>query len=147
MEQKPLASARSDTPKQHRRRKKPIFLMAGIIVCMVIGAVSLSFAQSLPDLSGRWSGDWGEVVLERIGPVSYAGTYSSTHGKDVGRMTFSHVAGNYEGKWWEGTFRMGVITLQVSDDGRVLTGLWSASPASTINPGQPIQSSCRWTKK
>lgn len=114
--------------------------------CILAGVASFSFGQSLPDLSGNWNGDWGEIVLERIGPVSYVGTYSDTYGKAVGRITFSFVAGKYEGKWWEGTFRMGVITLQASADGRVLTGTWSASPASTIKPGKPKQASFRWNK-
>lgn len=102
----------------------------------------------LPDLSGRWNGnDWGEVVLERIGPVSYAGTYSGTNGKDVGRVTFSYVAGQFEGKWWEGGFRLGTLTLQGSDDGRTLTGTYSTSPASTIKPGEPKSASIKWAKK
>lgn len=122
--------------------KKGIAVLLILFVC-----AGLAFAQSLPDLSGKWSGDWGEVVLERIGPVSYAGTYSDTYGRDTGRITFSYVAGKYEGKWWEGTFRLGTVTLQASENGLVLTGIWSSSPASTINPGEPKAASFKWIKK
>jgi hypothetical protein len=120
-----------------------------LAACMVgVSPTTLAFDQALPDLSGKWAaGDWGEVVLERIGPVSYAGTYSSTYGKDTGRVTFSFVAGKYEGKWWEGTVRLGTVTLQPSEDGRVFTGTYSTSPASTIKPGEPKSASIRWTKK
>jgi hypothetical protein len=129
-----------------------IFSLLAVILLaahlLVLSGNSRAFAQSLPDLSGKWSGDdWGEVVLERIGPVSYAGTYSTTHGRDTGRITISYVAGKYEGKWWEGTFRLGTITLQASENGRVLTGTWSSSPASTINPGEPKSAALKWIKK
>ena len=116
-------------------------------------AIALAWFISLPalaqtDLSGKWSaGDWGEVTLERIGPVSYAGTYSSTFKKDTGRLTFSHVAGKYEGKWWEGTFRIGTLTLEASQDGRTLSGVWTTSAASSINPGEPKTAQLRWTRR
>ena len=126
-------------------------LLAGLVLALCMAGVSLTtsiFAQALPDLSGKWAaGGWGEVVLERIGPVSYAGTYSSTYGKDTGRVTFSFVAGKYEGKWWEGTVRLGTITVDSSEDGRLLTGTYSTSPASTIKPGEPKSDSFRWAKK
>jgi hypothetical protein len=140
---------------EKRTVRTPGRIMLRLLVVLVLAACMdgvsptvSALAQSQPDFSGNWSGgEWGEVVLERIGPVSYAGTYSSTYGKHTGRVAFSYVAGNFEGKWWEGTARLGTVTLQPSEDGRVLTGTYSTSPASTIKPGEPKSASLKWVKK
>ena len=124
----------------------PIIIITAC-TCILFGTATFSFSQSSPDLSGNWSGDWGTVTLKRIGPISYTGTYSDTYGKDTGKITFSLVDEKYEGKWWEGTFRLGTITLQASEDGRLLTGIWSACPSSTIKPGEPKQATLKWIKK
>ena len=121
--------------------------MARLFLLAVALAISMP-AAAQADLSGKWSGaEWGDVTLERIGAVSYAGTYSTTFKKDVGRVTFSLVAGKYEGKWWEGTFRIGTLTLEASRDGRSLSGVWTTSSASSINPGEPKSAQLRWTRK
>lgn len=97
----------------------PVILVT--CACILSGSATFSTAQSLPDLTGSWNGvDWGEVVLERIGRVSYVGTYSDTYGKDAGRITFSFVAGKYEGKWWGGYVPRGCVNI-TSFRGRAYT--------------------------
>lgn len=145
-----MKMSRVECSRKPDRIMHHLFVIVMLVVCLNGWSPAASALDQvlLPDLSGKWAaGDWGEVVLERIGPVSYAGTYSSTYGKDTGRVTVSFVAGKYEGKWWEGAVRLGTVTLEASEDGGVLTGTYSTSPASTIKPGEPRSASFRWTKK
>lgn len=123
-------------------------MLRNLVASLAIGFSPFAAAQTSTDLSGRWDGgEWGEVQLERIGPVSYAGTYAATFKKDIGRVTFSQVAGKYEGKWWEGAVRIGTLSLEGSSDGRTLSGTWTTSSASSIKPGEPKSAQLRWTRK
>jgi len=142
---RPTRPGQQEKPGQLKTGFFSALLLINFFLCSM--GTTAAPAQQPANLNGTWTGDWGQVELESIGPLSYVGTYSDTYGKDVGRLTFSFVDGKYEGKWWEGTYRLGPITLAASEDGNTLTGTWSASPASTINPGEPGQAAFRWTRK
>ena len=85
--------------------------------------LSMAFA---PDLTGTWrdDGDWGNVVLRRSGEGAFEGTYSSTYGRDVGRIRISWQPGSrrYAGTWGEATYRFGRLSFCVEDGGRAVLG-------------------------
>jgi RNA polymerase sigma factor (sigma-70 family) len=105
--------------------------------------------ETMPDLSGTWQGDdWGTVVLQRTKKGEFAGTYTDTFGTDVGRITvqWSPASGRYEGTWSEGKLRFGRIALQPANDGKAISGVWTADPKCEHQPGVPGQASLRWSR-
>ena len=104
-------------------------------------------ATLVPDLSGRWEGTWwGVVVLRRDGD-GYAGTYTDTYGKDVGRLRlwFDRRTGRFEGVWWEGRYRFGRLRLSVAG-GRSAEGCYGADPGCELRPGWPATQAFRWVR-
>lgn len=104
---------------------------------------------SSTDLSGTWDGHegWKQIKIWNTGANSYEGTYEQTYGHATGRITFSLASANlFKGKWWEGTFRSGTLTLSVSNNGNTLSGTWTTDSTCSINPGQPPSGTLNWTR-
>jgi hypothetical protein len=102
-----------------------------------------------PDLEGIWHGSgWGSVQLERTGPGAFQGTYTSTYGKDVGRISLSWNpgAGRYEGTWGEGAYRHGRVWVRPDERAAEFSGAFSADPDCEHRPGDPASFEFRWTR-
>jgi hypothetical protein len=110
----------------------------------------LTMDQPLPDLSGTWQGGsgWGTVVLRRTKDAAFAGTYTDTFGKDVGRMSlrWSSASRRYEGTWSEGKYRFGRIALEPAKVGAAISGAWTTDPKCEHQPGVPSLASLRWNR-
>jgi hypothetical protein len=117
-------------------------------VAVADSGVPRAGAPLLPDLSGRWRGVWwGAVTLRRVAGDSYAGTYTDTYGKDVGRLWlwYSRRSGAFEGFWSEGAYRFGRLAVRVPD-GKSASGTFSASAGCEHRPGWPVAQAFRWTR-
>jgi RNA polymerase sigma factor (sigma-70 family) len=103
---------------------------------------------AMADLSGTWQGNgWGTVVLKQAKKGEYAGTYTDTYGKDVGRITvvWSTASGQYEGTWSEAKYRFGRIALEAKD-GETIAGAYTTDPKCEHRPGVPSLANLRWCK-
>lgn len=105
--------------------------------------------ETMPDPSGAWHGDdWGTVDLRAAKEGGFAGTYSDTFGKDVGRIAvkWAPASRRYEGAWSEGKFRFGRIALEVAKDGKTIAGAWTTDPKCEHDPGVPSLASLSWRR-
>jgi hypothetical protein len=132
--------------------KIPRWIMIGLttfIVLTLVGAGVLCWHHRPgPDIAGWWSGyGWGRVDLRRVESGAYVGTYSSTYGQDIGRITVAWSPGTrqYQGTWGEGTYRFGHVAFWVERDGSV-RGIYSADPDCTHQPGDPVRQEFQWSK-
>jgi RNA polymerase sigma factor (sigma-70 family) len=111
--------------------------------------VELPGAERMPDLGGTWQGDeWGTVVLRPTKDGGFAGTYTDTFGKDVGRIAvrWTPASRRCEGTWSEGRFRFGRIALEAAQDGEAISGAWTTDPRCEHQPGVPSLASLRWRR-
>jgi RNA polymerase sigma factor (sigma-70 family) len=111
--------------------------------------VPQALVPTTPDLGGTWQGDgWGAVVLFRTDRGDFAGTYTDTYGKDVGRIAvrWTSASRQYEGTWSEGKFRFGRIALQSAKDGEAISGAYTTDPKCAIWPGMPDLAGLRWSR-
>lgn len=123
-------------------------LMVGLFLfATAFAAPALSLAQRSPatlaQLAGTWtSTDWGDVVLS----VDGSGTYASTYGTGPGRMSVHPVGGRrFAGTWGESAQRHGTLTLELSLDGRTITGTWTPDPHCTV--GTTTGGTITWTRR
>ena len=80
------------------------------------------------EVAGSWSG-WGVVVLNADG----SGTYTDTFKTGPGRMQLRRTGDrSYEGTWGESNQRFGTLTIELSPDGRTITGNWTPDPSVTV---------------
>ena len=95
------------------------------------------------ELVGSWSSrDWGEVVLNADG----TGTYTDTFGTGPGRIQLDRTGDrSYTGTWGESNQRSGKLVIELSPDGRTITGTWTPDPSSTI--GSKTGGAILWTRK
>jgi hypothetical protein len=103
----------------------------------------------MPDFSGTWQGEgWGTVVLRTTNKGEFAGTYTDTFGKDVGRITvrWTTASRRYEGTWSEGNYRFGRIALEAAKDGATISGAYTTDPKCEHQPGVPSLASLRWSR-
>jgi hypothetical protein len=131
------------------------FLFA-LLVSPLVATCAVSWTDSgsgradatiLPDLSGTWKDtEWGTVILARSGDA-FAGTYTATHSKDIGRVRlwFSRRSGTFEGVWWEGRYRSGRLSVRAASS-KVAEGNYSADQTCEIRPGFPAAQEFRWTR-
>jgi hypothetical protein len=128
-----------------------------LIILVSVGAASANDREPissemafLPDLAGRWEEpNWGVVTLRLSDDGrGYEGTYSSTFGKDVGRLSvsFSRRSGVFEGTWSEGTYRFGRLALRVAESRRLAKGSYSADAKCEYAPGVPASYAFEWKK-
>lgn len=127
-------------------------LFAGALLACVWTVVVLRNSSkdgTPPDLKGTWQGSvWGKVTLARAGPESFEGTYSSTYGKNAGRLSLSWNARTrqYEGTWAEGTYRHGQVWFRKEDGEDGFHGSYSADPDCEYRPGDPVSFEFRWSR-
>ncbi len=97
---------------------------------------------TLAQLAGAWtSSDWGTIELSAAG----SGSYSSTYGTGAGRFSLRPIGGRrFSGTWGESAQRHGTLTLELSLDGRTLTGTWTPDPSCTI--GTMMGGTLVWTR-
>jgi RNA polymerase sigma factor (sigma-70 family) len=110
---------------------------------------AIDLPVAVADLGGTWQGDdWGTVVLRRTKEGEFAGTYTDTFGKDVGRIAvrWSSASRRYEGTWSEGKFRFGRIALEAAKDGDAISGAYTTDPKCEHQPGVPSLASLRWSR-
>jgi hypothetical protein len=104
----------------------------------------------LPELSGRWQdAEWGIVTLRLSADGrGYEGTYTATHGKDVGRLSlsFSQRSGVFEGTWSEGKYRFGGLSVRVAGSRTLARGSYSGDAKCEIQPGFPASQAFEWKK-
>ncbi len=143
-------------PRQSRKSRAQLAVVAALLlVATAVSALAVLSvwktprAQSL-GLAGRWTGGggWGVVVLERRPSGGFEGTYSSTYGRDVGRITLQWIPerGHYEGEWSEGTYRFGKVIVEPPGDGTA-RGEYSADAGCELNPGIPASEEFRWERQ
>jgi hypothetical protein len=104
----------------------------------------------VPDLGGRWEEpNWGTVTLRPTADGrGYEGTYSFTFGKDVGRLSLSYNprSGAFEGKWNEGTYRFGRVSVKVGRGGKSASGNYNADAKCEYAPGEPARYDFVWKR-
>jgi len=124
--------AMSGSARSHKFLLLALFAAALITSAWTVVAVlGWQKKKNGPDLEGIWHGSgWGSVRLERTGPGIFQGTYTSTYGRYVGRISLSWNpgAGRYEGTWGEGAYRHGRVWVRPDERAGEFSGTFSADP-------------------
>lgn len=123
-------------------------LVAVLLACATVGTTYATPSHAQPaasvlaQLAGTWaSGDWGSIVLQPDG----TGSYSSTYGTGAGRLSLRALGGRrFAGSWGESSQRHGTLTIEVSTDGRTITGTWTPDPNCTL--GTTTGGTLTWTR-
>jgi hypothetical protein len=142
-----MTSHESASPARHilAPRATRCVVMLGLVV-LAAAQTAPTVAQppvaTLAGLAGAWtSSDWGTIDLRADG----TGSYSSTYGTGPGRMSLRPIGrGRFAGTWGESAQRHGTLTLELSPDGRTLTGTWTPDPSCTI--GTATGGTLVWTR-
>lgn len=104
----------------------------------------------VPGLGGSWEEpNWGTVILRPTANArGYEGTYSSTFGKDVGRLSVSYNprSRTFEGTWNEGKYRFGRVSVRVGQSGKSAGGSYNADAKCEFAPGEPARYEFTWKK-
>lgn len=144
-----------------------VMTMLGLIGMTILGTVLLQVTVP-PDVGGQWtSPEWGTVVLERIEPGQYEGTFT---GKDVVvkqdkipevpavsdkvrqsefqtgniQLRWSRVERRFNGSWKQGATRRGKISLRLVDND--IRGAWTTSKDIHMDANSPRLADLVWTR-